>query len=169
MKLIMNDNDKVIEESLLLAEEWQNRANELINPEEIKFQKQLTKMLSHEIDKVILTQLIDQGFRSKNSKRVADQIISLLQRYGLPTFISSLDRLMMVFFILFGKNFSLIAIPLMIDKLRKDSCRVIVSGETEPFLTYLQKRNTGVVQININHLGETVLGEEGCQTLKHIY
>ncbi|MGW8187747.1 MAG: hypothetical protein ACWGNK_10785, partial [Desulfobacterales bacterium] len=53
------------------AANWQNRANELLTEEERGIQEQMQRLLSHPTDKVVLTRMIDQSFRSHNPARVA--------------------------------------------------------------------------------------------------
>ncbi len=85
----MNDTDTIIKEAIDLAEAWQNRANDLMHPQEKKRYKQLARLLANPKDKILLTKLIDQSFRSANPRRVADQIRYLLGEYGIPHFFSS--------------------------------------------------------------------------------
>jgi RHH-type proline utilization regulon transcriptional repressor/proline dehydrogenase/delta 1-pyrroline-5-carboxylate dehydrogenase len=53
-----------------------------------------------------------------------------------------------------------ISVPRMIEKMREDSARAIVPGEPDVLLAHLQKRKRQGIRMNINHLGEAVLGEE---------
>ena len=50
-------------------------------------------------------------------------------------------------------------VPKMIAKMRADSSHAIIPGETNALQTYLQNKKTQGVRVNINHLGEEVLGE----------
>jgi RHH-type proline utilization regulon transcriptional repressor/proline dehydrogenase/delta 1-pyrroline-5-carboxylate dehydrogenase len=59
-----------------------------------------------------------------------------------------------------GRFFPGLTIPLMIKKMKNDSRHAIISGEIDALQTYLQRRKSEGVRININHLGEAVLGEE---------
>jgi RHH-type proline utilization regulon transcriptional repressor/proline dehydrogenase/delta 1-pyrroline-5-carboxylate dehydrogenase len=47
--------------------------------------------------------------------------------------------------------------------MRADSARVILAGEKEPLHRYLASRTKAGFRINLNHLGEAVLGEEEAQ------
>ena len=53
------ETDKIAKDAIVLAERWQTRANELLTSEEKAIQKQMKRLLTHSIDKVILTKLID--------------------------------------------------------------------------------------------------------------
>ena len=45
-------------------------------------------------------------------------------------------------------------------ELRRSSARVILAGEPVPLHRYLQQRRAGGTRVNLNHLGEAVLGED---------
>jgi len=77
--------DRIVEDAVSLAETWQNRANALLTAEEKGIAQQMKGLVTHPPDKVVLTQLIDQSFRTENTARVADQINYLLAKYALIT------------------------------------------------------------------------------------
>lgn len=156
----MGDRDNILEASIAQAEAWQNRAEALLTSEEKGIQEQMHHLLVHPVDKVILTKLIDQSFRSNDASRVADQVNSLIEKYGVPDFFSRVEKLLLQMFLGLGRHFPDIAVPKMIDKMRQNSSRAIVPGEPDPLHTYLNKRREQDVRVNINHLGEAVLGEE---------
>ncbi len=51
----------------------------------------------------------------------------------------------------------------MEDQLRRSSARVILAGESAPLHRYLQARRSAGTRVNLNHLGEAVLGEAEAQ------
>jgi len=152
-------NDTIIKEAVDLAETWQNRANKLLTDEEKGIAEQMMRLLTHPLDKVILTKMIDQSFRSQNPGRVADQINSLLRKYGVPDFFSSVDKLLVQMFLGLGRYIPSISVPKVIEKLRHDSSRAIIPGEPDVLYAHLSKRKKQGVRMNINHLGEALLGE----------
>jgi RHH-type proline utilization regulon transcriptional repressor/proline dehydrogenase/delta 1-pyrroline-5-carboxylate dehydrogenase len=152
--------DRIVQEAILLAEAWQNRANELLTSEERGIQEQMSRLLMRPMDKIILTKLIDQSFRSEDTARVADQINSVLRHYGVPDFFSNVEKLLLQMFLGLGRHFPDFAVPRMIDKMRQSGSRAIIPGEEEVFHAHLQRRREEGVQMAINHLGEAVLGED---------
>ena len=165
----MNDTDKLTEDAIRLAAKWQRRANELKNSQEKARHDKLARLLANPLDKVILTKLIDQSFRSDNYRRVADQIHYLLTEFGIPGFFSLSEKLLMAFFLSFGRYFPNLTVPRVIEKIRKDSSYAVIPGEAEELGTFLQKRKLAGVKININHIGEEVLGEEDAQDRLEMY
>ena len=165
----MTDTDGIITAAIALAETWQKRANALMAPQEKKRHKQLAGLLANPNDIILLSKLIDQSFRSANPRRVADQICYLLAEYGIPGFFSAPERLLMQIFKYGARLFPDLTVPKLIAKMRRDSRHAIISGETDALQTYLQKRKAQEVRVNINHLGEAVLGEEEARTQLHQY
>jgi RHH-type proline utilization regulon transcriptional repressor/proline dehydrogenase/delta 1-pyrroline-5-carboxylate dehydrogenase len=151
--------DRIVEDAVALAEVWQNRANALLTAEEKGIAQQMKGLVAHPLDKVVLTQLIDQSFRSENTARVADQINYLLTKYGVPDFFSSVERLLAQMFMGFGRYIPSISVPKMIEKMRHDSSRAIIPGEPEALRSHLHLRKQQGVCMNINRLGEAILGE----------
>lgn len=143
-----------------LAAKWQNRANELLTNEEKHIQEQMKRLLTHPLDKVVLTRMIDQCFRSQDHQRVADQVNHLLTEYGVPDFFSRVERLLIQMFMGLGRHFPHVAVPRMVEQMRTSSSRAIIAGEEKPLHRHLEKRRSQGVRMNINHLGEAVLGEE---------
>jgi len=154
------NNEELLQQAVARATSWQNRANELLTHDEKGIQDELRRLLTRPMDKVILTKLIDQSFRSHDKSRVADQVNAILKQYGVPDFLSSVDRLLMQMFMGFGRFFPSLSVPKMIKKMRQDSSRAIIPGEPEVLHAHLKKRKEQGVRMNINHLGEAVLGEQ---------
>jgi RHH-type proline utilization regulon transcriptional repressor/proline dehydrogenase/delta 1-pyrroline-5-carboxylate dehydrogenase len=95
----MTDTDKLTEEAIQLATQWQLRAHELQTPQEKARHHKFARLFANPKDKVILTALIDQCFRSANSRRVADQIHYLLSTFGILSFFSAYEKFLMQLFI----------------------------------------------------------------------
>lgn len=152
--------ENIIQKSIALAEQWQNEANALRSSFDRKIQNQMMDFLKNPTDKVLFTELIDQGFRPKSSWRATDQILYLLKKRGIPHFLSAIEKAMAKAFMVLGKPLSPIAMPFMINKLRSETSHIILQGEEKPLSKHLSKRRAQGIRMNINHLGEAVLGEE---------
>ncbi|NQT70492.1 MAG: proline dehydrogenase family protein [Desulfobacteraceae bacterium] len=153
-------NDRIVEEAAALAATWQNRANELLTAEEKGVAQQMQRLMTHPMDKVVLTKLIDQSFRSENTARIADQVNYLLAKFGVPDFFSSVEKLLVQMFMGLGRYIPSVAVPKMIEKMRHDSSRAIIPGEPDILHALLHKRKEQGVRMNINRLGEAILGEK---------
>ena len=165
----MKKTDNLVEEAVQLATKWQNRAHELQTPQEKARHNKLARLFTNPKDKVILTALIDQSFRSANSRRVADQIHYLLTTVGIPSFFSVYEKFLMLLFIHGGRFFPWITIPRIIKKMQRDSGHLIIPGERQALESFLLKRKGQGLKTNINHIGEEVLGEEDAASRLKMY
>jgi RHH-type proline utilization regulon transcriptional repressor/proline dehydrogenase/delta 1-pyrroline-5-carboxylate dehydrogenase len=165
----MKDTASIVEDAVRLATKWQNRANELQTPREKARHNKLARLFTNPKDKVILTALIDQCFRSANSRRVADQIHYLLTTFGIPAFFSPIEKFLMLFFIHAGRFIPWITVPRIIKKMRRDSGHLIIPGDGQALEAFLQKRRSQGLKTNINHIGEEVLGEEDAASRLKMY
>ena len=100
----MDDTKLMTEAAIELAGKWQARANELRTRQERTRQRKFARLFESSKDKIILTKLIDQCFRSADNRRTADQIHYLLAEYGIPGFFSSVEKTMMKSFIRAGAS-----------------------------------------------------------------
>ncbi len=156
----------LIDQAITLAEQWQERANKLRTREEKRRHRQMHRLLTHPRDKILLSRMIDQSFRSRNPQRVADQLGSLLHEFGVPHFFNALEKCFLYLFAHAGPRLAALAIPHLIAQMRRGSRHVIIPGESEELQAHLRRRLQQDVRMNINHLGETVLGEsEAAQRL----
>ncbi len=156
----MLKNKVVMNRAIALAETWQHRADELVSDFDKKFHIKMNKMLNHPKDKVFLIELMDQSFRSKNNKRVANQIEYLFDKYGMASFFTTSERFLVFMFLNAGIYLPNISIPLFIKNIREDTKTVVIKGEDDVFNAHLQRRKKDGTRINVNLIGEVVLGEE---------
>jgi RHH-type proline utilization regulon transcriptional repressor/proline dehydrogenase/delta 1-pyrroline-5-carboxylate dehydrogenase len=165
----MQDPDTIVKESVELAAHWLNRAFVLQTPQEAARHKKLARLFANPKDKVILTRLVDQSFRSADSSRVANQLAYVLKLDGIPGFFSRLEKLLIYFFLYAGRYFPRVTVPYVIEKMRRDSRHIIIPGEAEELETFLKRRKNQEVRVNINHIGEEVLGEEEARCRLKMY
>ena len=155
--------------ALALAEQWIENSQKLESKEERAFQDMVQTMLDNENDKHLLVSLIDQSFRSSNPARVAQQITYLLQKYGIATFFSDKEKLLVRLFLLFGKHLPYLAVPQIIQKIRQDTKEVVIHGEETSLKKYLAQRKVEGVRANINFIGESLLGEDEAADRMKLY
>ena len=159
----MNNEQELINQAIELAKSWQNRAQELVCNKDREFYEKMNNLLEHPKDKALLIELLDQSFRSSSNARIANQIIFLLKKYKMAHFFSTKDKILLWLFQNIGKYFSDISVPLFVKQIREDTKTVIIKGEEEFFNEHLQKRKKEGTRVNINLIGEAVLGENEAQ------
>ncbi len=153
------DMHSVARVAVQLARHLQQRAKQLQTPAERRQQAELDRMVRYPRDKAILTQLTDQAFRSERAARAADQLVHILDVQGIPRFFSPLERTMLRGFQSFGEYLPGVAVPLVKEKMRQETANVILPAEPDMLREHLQARRAASVRMNVNLLGESVVGE----------
>lgn len=161
----IEEKDDAIQLASIMLEEAQRNQTK----EEKRIQNQLSGMMNDPNGKVFSTLITDQCFRSHQSRRAADQLVFLIKKYGIPKFFTADKRFAMKFFTYAGKTLSLFLIPLVKRLIRKETSNVILPGENEKLKQYMDKRRSEEIRVNLNHLGEAILGEKEAQNRLQIY
>jgi RHH-type proline utilization regulon transcriptional repressor/proline dehydrogenase/delta 1-pyrroline-5-carboxylate dehydrogenase len=149
--------------AIFLARQLQLRARQLQTPQERRQQAELDRMIQNPHDKATLIQMTDQAFRSETAGRAADQLIHILDVQGVPRFFSPLERTLLRGFQSFGAYLPGVAVPLVKEKMQRETANVILPAERETLAKYLQQRKEEGVRMNVNFLGEALLGEQEAQ------
>ena len=149
-----------VQQAIYLARELCRRARELQTPQERRQQAELDRMMQSPHDKATLMQLTDQAFRSRRPHRAADQLIHILDVQGVPRFFSALDRTLLLGFQSFGSYLPGVAMPFVKDRMQQETANVILPAERELLAEHLRARREEGVRMNVNYLGEALLGEE---------
>jgi RHH-type transcriptional regulator, proline utilization regulon repressor / proline dehydrogenase / delta 1-pyrroline-5-carboxylate dehydrogenase len=155
--------DATMQKTVLLARKFQERARFLQTPPERKQQAELDRMLQNPGDKATLVQITDQAFRSRSARRAVDQFIHILDVQGVPRFFGAVERTLLKGFQSFGGYLPDVAVPLVRDRMQKETANVILPAEPTLLQTHLQKRTEQGLRMNVNILGEAILGEQEAQ------
>src|SRR5262245_14902443 len=130
---------EAVQKAVFLARRLQTRAAQLQTREERRQQAELDRMLQNPRDKAILVQMTDQAFRARSANRVVDQITHIFDVQGVPRFFSPIDRTLLRGFQSFGSYLPEVAVPLVKDRMRKETANVILPAERELLREHLVK------------------------------
>ena len=156
----MNISIETLENVKSVAENWQKKIQVSREPEEEKFHDMMKKMLKDPVNKIFLIELLDQSFRADNPSRVADQLEFIFAKYENTSFFSDFEKLLIWAFRNMGVYVSSISIPLFITYLRNDISSIVIKGEEGALIKHIEKRKAESTRVNLNIIGETVLGEK---------
>ena len=146
---------KTIELAAILLKE----AKRIQTKSEKKQQAELAGMMNDPIGKAFTSTITDQCFRSKKNSRSVNQLDYVIHKYGVPSYLSFDKRLGLKILGLAGRLFPKLAVSFTIQAIRKETESVILPGETLDLVEHLKKRHQEGVKVNLNHLGEAILGE----------
>ncbi len=148
-----------VQKTVFLAGLLQARATALQTPAERRQQAELDRMMQRPEDKCTLMQITDQAFRARSPYRVADQLTHVLDVQGVPRFFSPLERAALKGFQSFGSYLPGVAVPLVKEYMQRETANVILPADRELLARHLQQRREEGVRMNVNVLGEALLGE----------
>ena len=121
--------------------------------------RQLAAMMDDASGKAFTFAMADQVFRAPQAARQARRFRDLVRDYGAPEYLGTPARVALRI----GETASRIApdlvMPRVEDQLRRESAAVILPGEREALHRHLSRRRRAGMRLNLNQLGEAVLGE----------
>ena len=119
----------------------------------------LARMMADPHGKELTIALADQAFRSHRPERIADQLAYLLERYGVPQYMDWWERVALLLGGAMAHYLPSLVVPPIVARLRHETQNVILPGEEEDLARYLMTRREAGLRLNLNQLGEAILGE----------
>ncbi|MBN2474810.1 MAG: proline dehydrogenase family protein [Pirellulales bacterium] len=149
-----------VQQTIYLTGILQQRAAELQTPQERRQQAEFDRMMQRPEDKTTLMQITDQAFRAKSPYRVADQLTHVLDLQGVPRFFSPLERTALRGFQSFGNYLPGVVVPMVKKYMHHETANVILPAERKLLAKHLNQRRDEGIRMNVNVLGEALLGEQ---------
>jgi RHH-type proline utilization regulon transcriptional repressor/proline dehydrogenase/delta 1-pyrroline-5-carboxylate dehydrogenase len=120
----------------------------------------LARLMRDDAGQIFSSLLADRAYRSRNAKRLVAELRWLLDALGVPRYLSATERLELGAVRVMGAAMPRAVAKGTLGRLRERTASVILSAE-EPLLSrHLAQRRTAGLRLNLNRLGEAVLGEE---------
>jgi RHH-type transcriptional regulator, proline utilization regulon repressor / proline dehydrogenase / delta 1-pyrroline-5-carboxylate dehydrogenase len=158
-----------VERAILIARKLQGTAREMQTSAERRQQAELDRMIQSPADKATMVEITDQAFRARLSPRAADQLIHILDVQGVPRFFGAFDRTLLKGFQSFGAYLPGVAMPLVKEKMQQETANVVLPAEEELLQQHLEDRRREGLRMNVNFLGESLLGEGDAQARLQSY
>ncbi len=143
-----------------LAERLLTSAIQQQTPQERAEAAKLGRLMNDSAGKAFTFAMVDEVFRSHNPTITARRWRTLLGVFGVPEYPPFFDRLLIRMGAIASRFLPGLVMKAVAQRMRADSSRVILAGEKAPLQKYLNSRKSDGFRINLNHLGEAVLGEE---------
>lgn len=147
--------DASVELACMMLEE----ANRSETAKEKSNREQIARMLQDPKGRQFTFELTDRCFRSHDPGKIADKIGDLLNRYGIPSYLSFSKRAALWLFKHLGKWLPKMFVPLAKKIIRQETTSYVIPGESKRLSQHITKRNKEGIRLNLNHLGEAILGE----------
>lgn len=120
----------------------------------------MSRMMDDTAGKALTLAMADQVFRPATHVRSANQFRYLVDEYGVPSYLPLHEQVAMRVGATMSKLAPDIVMPAVTSKMRSESSKVILPSESDELKPHLRKRKKGNTRMNINQLGEAILGEE---------
>jgi len=147
-----------------IAENIQNLANRKITREEKKQAEEFSRMVKDPYSRAVFMILTDQVFRLTRDASILEKFVQILRQHGIPTFFNKWDQFQLQILQRVGPFIpDFLSSPIVwviLKVMRFKTRKLILNGEPKSFHRYLLRCKNEKLKININHLGDMVLGEE---------
>lgn len=154
----------MIQKSIALAEELQSKIEQNLSTSERQFHAKMQKLLNNPKNKVMLIELLDRSFRCKDKKASFELIEHTLNKFGIADFFSAFEKFLLFSFLNFGKLSPNLSVPFFISHLRNDTKAMVLDADENFLAPHITKRkNEQNITLNVNLIGEEVLGEAESQ------
>jgi RHH-type proline utilization regulon transcriptional repressor/proline dehydrogenase/delta 1-pyrroline-5-carboxylate dehydrogenase len=148
------------EAAVTLAERLLERSLACRTRNEARLARRMARMVGDSAGKNFTLALADQIFRARSPVRSARRFVALAGALGVPSYLSGPDRALMHLGVIAARIFPRLVIPMIERRLRSESSHVILPGEPDALRGFLELRKAAGTAVNLNHLGEAVLGEQ---------
>ena len=121
--------------------------------------RQMAAMMDDAPGKAFTFALADQVFRPPTAERQARRFRDLVDEYGAPLYLPTPARVAVAAGVAASVFAPDLVMPLVAERLRRESAAVILPAEPGPLRRHLRKRRAAGMHLNLNQLGEAILGE----------
>ncbi|MFZ0388257.1 MAG: proline dehydrogenase family protein, partial [Solirubrobacteraceae bacterium] len=104
--------------------------------------------------------LTDEVLRIRDPRRAAEYLEALVAENDSPRFLGPVDRQLLRIGAAAAVRYPRIIMPLVKARVRAELSSFIVAAEPRPFARHLRRRREAGTRLNINLLGEEILGDE---------
>jgi RHH-type proline utilization regulon transcriptional repressor/proline dehydrogenase/delta 1-pyrroline-5-carboxylate dehydrogenase len=123
----------------------------------------LAALMDDRVGQAFATALTDRVQRSSSGERVVGAVRHLVETWGVPRSLPHWDRLQLRALNRFGSAVPELAARALRERIRQDAAPYVVPAAPEVLDAFLRERRQQNVRVNVNHLGEQVLGQEDAE------
>ena len=151
--------DAIVEDAVGLVGRWLDVAGAVETADERDLADRLLGLVRDEHGVAFTMRFVDRVARSRHNGLAAQQLSRLVGGQVLPSFLGSLDRLMLAVGARLAPLFPGFVMPIARWRMRSLVGHLVVDAEPEAMHTHLAGRRRDGYDLNVNLLGEAVLGE----------
>jgi RHH-type proline utilization regulon transcriptional repressor/proline dehydrogenase/delta 1-pyrroline-5-carboxylate dehydrogenase len=154
------DGDAIARQAVELAARLLETAHQGQSLGEKREAAQMARLMEDKAGKAFLFAMVDETFRASQHKIAARRWRGIMRDFGVPEYPALHERGMMYLGAFGSLILPQVVMPMVQLTMRSQTSRVILSGEEKALQKFLALRKKEGFAINLNQLGEAVLGEE---------
>jgi len=149
--------NELIDQTIELAKEiQQTSSSHNTNP----FSDRLAPLFEAPESKNFLIQLMDVAFRSNNFDRISSYVLNLFNSTEAhKKLFNPSESILVRLYRMIGYKFPSVSIPLMLNQIQEVTSPVIFFNNSPKFKAHVLKRKKHGIILNVNPIGETLIGE----------
>ncbi len=151
--------DDLVDPSIALVSSWLGRAEDATTKREHRTADQLRGVIEDEAGVGFAMKFVDRVIRPEDNAVAAHQLSQLVIGQALPGFLSPIDKLLLQVGARLAPVIPGIVMPLAVRRMRQLVGHLVVDAEPSPMAKHLGARREEGFRLNVNLLGEAVLGD----------
>lgn len=151
--------DDLIDPSIALVSSWLARAEDATTKREHRTADQLRGVIEDEAGVSFAMKFVDRVIRPEDNAVAAHQLSQLVAGQDLPGFLSPIDKILLQAGARLAPLIPGIVMPLAVRRMRQLVGHLVVDAEPSPMAKHLGARRAEGFRLNVNLLGEAVLGD----------
>ncbi|HEV8548024.1 MAG TPA: bifunctional proline dehydrogenase/L-glutamate gamma-semialdehyde dehydrogenase, partial [Polyangiaceae bacterium] len=154
----LESDEPLAELSVELARVLLDASHAGAEPNERERSARLAALLDDPVGQAFVSALTDRAHRSTSGARLVRQVRALVAGLGTPRSLPTWDRLQLRALQAFGTTVPEITARAVRRRIHEDAAPYLAPAETRALGAFLGERALSGLRVNVNHLGEEVLG-----------
>ena len=129
----------------------------------------IAALLGDATGQAFISALTDRAHRSTEGARLVEEVEGLVLRLGVPRSLPGWDRLQLRALQMFGTAVPELTARAVRRRIYEDATPYLAPAEPKSLAAFLRERTLQGLSVNVNHLGEEVLGERDAERYLETY
>ncbi len=151
--------DELTNQTIELVSQWLERADQLETDADRETLEQLEGVVTDPDSVRFVMGFVDRVVRPDDNRVAAAQLASIVNGQPLPNFLSAIDKAMLRAGSVLGPKLPFVVMPLARRRMRAIVGHLVAPAEPDRLADHLAHQRSGGWALNVNLLGEAVLGE----------
>lgn len=151
--------DQLVDAASALVAQWLERAATTTTGVERKVGNRLHELIQDPAGVAFAMRFVDRVVRPEGDDLAAEQLATLVERRGLPGFLSPTDKLLLGAGARLAPRLPDLVMPLAQRRMRQLVGHLVLDADDDAIEQHIRRQREAGHRLNVNMLGEAVLGE----------